>query len=315
MTDRSDTHFLPEITVVAGVIRGPDDRICLSRRPQHKHQGGLWEFPGGKVEPGEPLHEALARELSEELGMVATSSVPFMTVEHRYPDLRVVLHFREVSAWRGDPHGREGQPVEWVPLADIAERAFPAANRPVALALHLPPELVVTPPDLSAAVLLQGLERLDVRRQGVYLRGYNQSPVLTELTACCRRRGLRFWIGDDAALARREKAFGLHLTSSSLAALDSAPEFDGVLSAACHDSEQIDRALALGCRMATLSPVAATASHADAEPLGWDGFHRQVREQPLVFYALGGVTPEELLRAREHGGFGVAGIRAFWPQP
>ncbi len=310
----ASTQPVPEITVVAGVIRGADGRICLSRRPPHKHQGGLWEFPGGKVEPGESLHEALVRELNEELGLAVTSSQPFMTVEHRYPDLRVVLHFREVSAWQGDPHGREGQPVEWVPLADIAERAFPAANRSVALALHLPPELVIIPEGLTATAVLQGLERLDVRRQGVYLRSYSQSPMLAQLAACCRQRGLRFWIRDDAALARREKAFGLHLTSSSLTRLDAAPEFDGVLSAACHDGEQIDRALALGCRMATLSPVAATASHPDAEPLGWDGFHRQVREKPLVFYALGGVTPEQVLRAREHGGFGVAGIRAFWPQ-
>lgn len=301
---------LPEITVAAGVIRDGHGRLCLSRRPDHKHQGGLWEFPGGKVEPGESAHAALARELHEELGLTVTESAPFMTVEHRYDDLRVILHFRDVTGWHGEPHGREGQPVEWVPLADLSERAFPAANRPVALALHLPPELVIPPEDRGRETVLAGLDRLDPSTQGVYLRGWSGDPAVT---ARCRERGLRFWIRDDAALAAREGAFGLHLTAASLARLQAPPAFEGVLSAACHDRAQIDRALALGCRMATLSPVAATPTHPEAEPLGWDAFNDQVREKPLVFYALGGVPPADLTTAREHGAFGVAGIRGFWP--
>ncbi len=73
------------------------------------------EFPGGKVEPGEALDHALARELHEELGLDGVRSIPFLTVRHRYPDLVVTLHFREVTAYTGVAHGREGQPVEWVP--------------------------------------------------------------------------------------------------------------------------------------------------------------------------------------------------------
>lgn len=304
------TSVLPEITVAAGVIRDGQGRVCLSRRPAHKHQGGLWEFPGGKVEAGENAHAALARELHEELGLTVGASAPFMTVEHRYQDLRVILHFRDVTAWRGEPHGREGQPVEWVPVAELSERAFPAANRPVALALRLPPELVIPPDNLDRQAVLAGLDRLDPARQGVYLRGWSGEAAMT---ARCRARGLRFWVRDDAGLAAREGAFGLHLSAARLTGLDTPPAFDGVLSAACHAPAQIERALALGCRMATLSPVMATPSHPDARPLGWDDFHRRVREKPLVFYALGGVAPGDLTTAREHGAFGVAGIRGFWP--
>lgn len=93
----------PAITVVAAIIRGNDGRICLSRRPDHKHQGGRWEFPGGKVEPGETLSTALARELEEELGMQAALSSPFMTIAHQYEDLHVTLHFRDVTDWQGEP--------------------------------------------------------------------------------------------------------------------------------------------------------------------------------------------------------------------
>lgn len=312
----SDSHeSLPEITVVAGIIRDGDGRLCLSRRPEHKHQGGLWEFPGGKVEPGEALDVALARELHEELGLDVTGCEPFMTVRHRYPDLKVTLHFREVRRYSGEPHGREGQPVEWVPLADITERAFPAANRPVALALRLPPEWVVVPEGLEEPAVVQGLERLDPRRQGVYLRGWSQGPALPRLAACCHERGLPFWVRDDAALAAREGAAGLHLSRRALMAASTVElnGFTGVISAACHDAAALEQALALDIPMAVVSPVAATATHPDVAPMGWDGFAALTEGRPLVFYALGGLSPDDLSTAREHGAYGVAGIRAFWP--
>lgn len=305
---------LPEIVVVAGIIRDSQGRLCLSRRPEHKHQGGLWEFPGGKVEAGEALSRALARELHEELGLAGVVSVPFMTVEHAYPDLRVVLHFRHVTAFRGEPHGREGQPVEWVPLERLSARSLPAANRPVATALRLPQELAIVAEGLNEAALLAGLERLEPARQGLYFRHWNRdTPALARLAEHCHRRGLRFWIRDDAALARRLGAFGLHLSTNALIAQSAPPEFDGILSAACHDMRAILKARHLGAHMATLSPVNRTQSHPSATPLGWRNFHDMVREQPLVFYALGGLAPTDLATARQHGAFGVAGISAFWP--
>ncbi|MCH2559270.1 MAG: Nudix family hydrolase [Alcanivorax sp.] len=303
---------LPEIVVVAGIIPDGDDRLCLSRRPEHKHQGGLWEFPGGKVEPGESLERALARELHEELGLDEVRSRPFLTVRHRYPDLHVTLHFREVTAFTGEPHGREGQPVEWVPRSGLSARAFPAANRPVAVALQLPPEWVIPPETLDEAEVIAGLARLDPARQGVYLRGWSGHPAVA---AACRVRGLRFWIRDDAGAARREGAFGLHLSGEGLARAErnGVPAFDGLLSVACHDAAQIERAMALGADMATLSPVRATPTHSEAAPLGWEGFADLIAGNPLVFYALGGVGPDDLTTARAHGAYGVAGIRGFWP--
>ncbi|MBL7251770.1 Nudix family hydrolase [Alloalcanivorax sp. C16-2] len=305
---------LAEIVVVAAIIPDGDDRLCLSRRPEHKHQGGLWEFPGGKVEAGEALDHALARELHEELGLDGVRSTPFLTVRHRYPDLAVTLHFREVTAYSGVAHGREGQPVEWVPRSELSARAFPEANRPVAVALQLPAEWVIPPQDLDEADVIEGLARLDPARQGVYLRGWSDRPAVT---AACRARGLRFWIRDDAGAARREGAFGLHLSGEGLtrAERDGAPTFGGLLSVACHDAAQIERAMALGADMATLSPVRATPTHPEAAPLGWEGLADLIAGNPLVFYALGGVGPGDLATARAHGAYGVAGIRGFWPAP
>ncbi len=331
------SESFPEIVVAAAIIRDRENRLCLSRRPEHKHQGGLWEFPGGKVEEGEAVEQALARELDEELGMKAVRSQPFMTVRHRYPDLRVTLHFREVTAYTGEPHGREGQPVEWVPLQALSSRQFPAANQPVVTALKLPRQLVIPPEGLGHREVLAGIERLDPVGQGLYLRQWSQSDALPELAARCRERGLRFWIRDDAQLAIREHAFGLHLTRASgplcervlvgagparerarsarqdpRALEQSIQNFPGILSAACHNEAEIAQAVEWGAQMATLSPVRATPTHPDAQPLGWDRFRALAEEQPLVFYALGGVTPQDLDTARHHGAFGVAGIRAFW---
>ena len=333
------SEFLPEIVVVAAIIRDRENRLCLSRRPEHKHQGGLWEFPGGKVEEGEPLERALARELDEELGMKAVRSQPFMTVRHRYPDLRVTLHFREVTAYTGEPHGREGQPVEWVPLQDLSSRQFPAANQPVVTALKLPRQLVIPPEGLHYQDVLAGIDRLDPDSQGLYLRQWSQSDALPELAARCRERGVRFWIRDDAHLATREHAFGLHLTAlDARGAGGSGPggsgpsprkagkagrqdprdlqealqNYPGILSAACHNEAEIAQAVEWGAQMATLSPVHATPTHPDAQPLGWDRFRALVEGKPLVFYALGGVTPQDLDTALHHGAFGLAGIRAFW---
>jgi 8-oxo-dGTP diphosphatase len=321
------SEFLPEIVVVAAIIRDRRDRLCLSRRPEHKHQGGLWEFPGGKVEEGEPLERALARELDEELGMKTVRSQPFMTVRHRYPDLRVTLHFREVTAYTGEPHGREGQPVEWVPLQELSSRQFPAANQPVVAALKLPRQLVIPPEGLSHRDVLAGIDRLDPDSQGLYLRQWSQSDALPELAARCRERGVRFWIRDDAHLATREDAFGLHLTCGSGPSPRKAGEagrqdprdpeealqnFPGILSASCHNEQEITQAIEWGAQMATLSPVHATPTHPDAQPLGWDRFRALVEGKPLVFYALGGVTPQDLDTALHNGAFGTAGIRAFW---
>ena len=99
----------PDRIDIALAIPLRDGKLFVARRAGGLHLAGSWEFPGGKVEEGEPLEQALARELDEELGMQGARSRPFMTVRHRYPDLRVTLHFREVTAYTGEPHGREGR--------------------------------------------------------------------------------------------------------------------------------------------------------------------------------------------------------------
>lgn len=127
----------PRIHVAAAVILAADQRILIARRPEHKHQGGLWEFPGGKVEPDETVAAALHRELREELAISVQSAEPFLEVRHDYADKAVLLDVWWVRAFSGQPQGNEGQPLQWVTVAELINYAFPAANQPIIDALQL----------------------------------------------------------------------------------------------------------------------------------------------------------------------------------
>lgn len=119
------------VHVAVGVISDGGDRILIARRAEHLHQGGLWEFPGGKVEVGETVEEALCRELREELAIEVVAQQPLVMIAHDYPDKSVLLDVRLVSVFSGRAQGREGQPLRWVDVAALPEFEFPAANRPI----------------------------------------------------------------------------------------------------------------------------------------------------------------------------------------
>jgi 8-oxo-dGTP diphosphatase len=113
------------------LARASDGRVLVAQRPDHAHQGGLWEFPGGKVESGEAASEALARELREELGIRVLAAGPFMQLEHDYGDRCVLLDVWRVDQYAGEPHGGEGQVINWVAMAALDGLRFPAANQAV----------------------------------------------------------------------------------------------------------------------------------------------------------------------------------------
>ena len=117
----------PAVLVVAGVIQR-SGRVLLARRPLHKPQGGLWEFPGGKLHPGELPIDALRRELSEELGIEIEDASQLFAAEHNYGDFSVELMFFCVEAFNGEPTGMEGQELRWVAIDKLDSYAFPEAN-------------------------------------------------------------------------------------------------------------------------------------------------------------------------------------------
>ena len=120
----------PVVEVVAGVIL-QEGRVLLSRRPAGTHLGGLWEFPGGKMEAGESPEAALARELEEELGIQVTVGEMVARVEHRYPERHVALRFFRCALRAGTPRPLEVAAIRWVPVEEVASLPLPPADAPV----------------------------------------------------------------------------------------------------------------------------------------------------------------------------------------
>jgi 8-oxo-dGTP diphosphatase len=124
------------VHVAVGVIfNSKQDQILIAKRPKHLHQGGLWEFPGGKVSSGETIEHALARELFEELGISDIQAEPLMHILYEYPDKKVYLDIWIIHQFSGQAQGKEGQQCEWVNLQNLlssqSQYQFPAANQPI----------------------------------------------------------------------------------------------------------------------------------------------------------------------------------------
>jgi 8-oxo-dGTP diphosphatase len=119
------------IQVAVAIVSNKKGDVLIAKRRAHQHLGGYWEFPGGKIEPGEAPIAALTRELQEEVGLSARKASPLVTIEHDYDAKRVCLHVFTVSEYSGVAKSCEGQAIAWVALKDLSDYKFPAANAPI----------------------------------------------------------------------------------------------------------------------------------------------------------------------------------------
>jgi 8-oxo-dGTP diphosphatase len=308
----------PWVEVAAAVMEAPDGRVLMARRPAGKDYAGWWEFPGGKVEPGETPRHALERELTEELGIRVTQAWPWLNRAFVYPHAHVMLRFFRVTDWEGEPHPHEGQELAWTQAALPAVDPILPANGPILKGLRLPLEYAISAlADLGRETFLARLEqRLGQGLRFVQLRekslGREDLALLARKVADrCRRHGALLAVNGDAALAEA-LGVGLHLPSAQLMSLRHRPPLEWV-GASCHGPEELARAAALELDWVVLGPVQPTASHAGARPLGWQTFAHWIRDYPLPVFALGGLTPGDLILARRIGAHGVALRSAAWP--
>lgn len=310
------------VEVAAAVMLRADGReFLLAQRPEGKVYAGYWEFPGGKVEPGESVRQALIRELQEELGITVTACSPWLTRQFTYPHATVRLNFWRVTAWDGEigiTAPLEHSAVDWQKIGEAATVApILPANDPILKALSLPTTMALT--NAEAEGTERQLERLEEALQGglrlIQVRDKAWPPAqrLWFAEAVCRlahSHGALVVINDDEDIARKVGADGIHLSSASLAACPQRPDFTWV-GASCHNVAEITRAGELGLDYALLSPVLATPSHPEAAGLGWPEFARQLAGNTLPVLALGGMKPEMLAEAQQHGAHGLALMRGW----
>ena len=292
------------IEVAAAVLQRPDGAFLLAQRPAGKVYAGYWEFPGGKIEPGEAAAAALARELHEELGIDIGEAYPWITRVYTYPHGTVRLQFFRVYEWKGEPHPREDQAISWQQAGTPMAAPMLPANAPILAALALPEEYAVTHAAQYGAAAM--LSRIETRlRQGLKLiqvrePGFPEREAFTrQAIELAHRYGCKVMVK-----APFPGADGIHYTAAELMKLEGK---EGLSAASCHTREELERAMALGLDFVVLGPVRDKPS-----ALGWQNFRELAHLTSIPVYAIGGLTRADLRDARRAGAHGIAMIRGAW---
>ncbi len=310
------------VEVAAAVmLRADGSEFLLAQRPEGKVYAGYWEFPGGKVEPGETVREALVREIQEELGISVTACSPWLTRVFTYPHATVRLNFWRVTAWDGEigiTAPLEHAAVDWQKCGKSASVApILPANDPILKALALPTTMAITMAE-SEGVERQ-LERLEEALSGglrliqVRDKSWPQAQRLwfaETVVRLAHSHGALVVVNDDEEIARRTGADGVHLSAARLATCTRRPDFAWV-GTSCHDAAEIARAGELDMDYALLGPVLPTPTHPESAGLGWTAFAGTLAGNTLPVFALGGMQPPMLAAAQGHGAHGIALMRGW----
>lgn len=296
------------------------DAVLVCLRPPDSAQGGKWEFPGGKVEQDETVFQALRRELGEETGIFTESAHSLIQVDYDYSEGGVRLHVWMIDHWSGSIEAKEGQIVRWVPRSDLNDMVMPPANAPIIKALQFPPLYLITPDlqfyddgflQMVQKLVCNGLRLLQFRSRQSTFRQHGE--LVRDLVQICNNHACKLIYNGDIDNAVKVDAHGVHLRSDDLMQTKQrslGPEY--ILSASCHNIEQINHANAIGSDICIVGSVHQTSTHPDMQGIGWNGFRDIANAAMMPVYAIGGVQPDELSTANLNGAHGIAMISGIW---
>ena len=314
---------MKRIHVAAGVIRNAEGRILVGQRTVRDQYYQKWEFPGGKLEPGETAEQALRRELHEELSIDVNQSEPLITIRHDYPDRKVALFVREVFSYIGDASGAEGQAIQWVKPEDLGNIDFLQANESIIRAVQLPVYMLITQTDrFGVDIILDKIDHLIKQKKTflVQVREHEMSmdnlqKFVTNIKKRTTGKNIRLIVNGSIETAIKLQADGVHLKANLLNKLH-ADELvqlpkDFLIGASCHNEHEVKLANQF-VDYAVLGSVMPTSSHPDDLTLGWQDFEKLTDIARVPVYAVGGMAWQDKKRARECGGQGVAMISGAW---
>lgn len=306
------------VEVAVAVLQKPDGEFLLAQRPAGKPYAGYWEFPGGKVEPGEKVEDALKREIKEELGVEVTNAYPWITQIFHYPHAKVNLHFYRVTEWIGEPHPHEEQSLSWQRSGAVDVTPLLPANGPVLKSLSLPTVMAITNGEEMGVErfmsqleksLHQGIRFIQIREKTMP-RG-QLAKFSSQVVSEAKRAGAWIVINGDEALANEVGANGVHLSSQQLMSLQARPDIF-LCGASCHNEAELLQAENLGLDYVVLGPVQPTLSHPGAPAMGWERFAELAKGYSLPIYGIGGLTGDDMHDAWKNGAHGIAMIRGAW---
>lgn len=318
----------PFLDVAAGIIMRPDGQILLGQRPFDKQWPGWWELPGGKIEAGETVLEALARELKEELDIEVTEAAPWVTYVHEYPKTLVRLSFCKVTAWNGEPRGMENQAIAWVdPHGPLQVGPVLPATEPPLRWLTFPDRYLISHIG-SADALDAWLQRLDTAlKNGVRLvqfrepeweaRAHHDEAERSKLHAAfqavlerCRASGAHCLVNGVHQESWWSLADGVHLRSADALIRRAVPRKPALVAASVHNEEELEAARDLNVDFVVIGHVLDTPSHPGSEALGWERFSHLAQAAGRPAYAIGGQSLNTLRTAKQRGAHGIAFMRA-----
>ncbi|MDH3692068.1 MAG: Nudix family hydrolase [Gammaproteobacteria bacterium] len=311
------------IHVAVGIVLDSHDRVLIAQRRSDGLHARKWEFPGGKFEPGESAIDALRRELHEELGICVLHAYPLITIAHDYGSRKVLLGVWRVTKFTGTPTNRENQNIQWVIPSDLWQFDLLAANRRIAQAIRLPSLYLITAAwRYGTEATLRRLEqalRAGARLVQLREKQMHRADLLSfadEVISLCHGCGAEVLLNADASLVKRSAADGIHLDSSALKRCETRPlPQDMWVGASCHDATELERAAQIPVDFAVLGPVFATQSHPNADPLSWQRFSALTETATFPVFAIGGMNPDHVSRARSAGAQGLAMISGIWEAP
>lgn len=317
----------PFIDVAVGVILRPDGRVLLGQRPEGKPWPGWWELPGGKIEPGESVQQALVRELDEELGIRVTACAPWVTYVHDYPKTTVRLAFWKVTAWEGEPQGLENQALAWTfPHSPLEVGPVLPATEPPLRWLTFPNRYFVSSIGTADGVEAW-LQRLDhALENGVGLMQFREpewqkhahqddtqrqqlETAFDAVLQRCRQAGALCLVNAVHPESWWTRADGVHLRSSDVLLKRAVPPKPALVAASVHNEEERQAASAMQVDFMVMGHVLATDSHPGAEPMGWARFTELAQGASCPVYAIGGQSAATLATAQQHGAHGIAFMR------
>ena len=309
------------IDVAVAVVFNAAGQVLWACRPEGKPYAGYWEFPGGKVEPGETVWQALVRELKEELDITATEGGPWFQIEHDYEHANVRLHLYRVWAFDGVPRPLEQQGFTWASLGNTNLSPILPATEPLLSKLAQPVFMAISNYEAGFDVCANRLEQaLRHRVSAVYvqfrekhLKGDALIHAFEHCNALCRETGHLMLLNSAAWLNLREYVeelpCPLHLTEAHLL----SGQFKALLcvGASVHTQAALTAAFEYGLDYAVLGAVKDTTSHPGQSGMGWKQFHEMASQARLPVYAIGGLTSVDLREAQAHGAHGVAMLSQF----